>query len=195
MMPGIDGWTVLSKLQDSPKLADIPVIVLSAVGDVEMAMSLGAASVLLKPVDAGRLTFEIATQLSPLPKCYTLLVDDDADSRTLITRMLEREGWQLRTAINGNAAIRILKKSVPAMIVLDLKMPGMNGLEFLEVIGKNPAWAKVPVVVVTSMDITQEMRDVLTPRTLGILRKGQFAREQLTDLIRPAVQACALAET
>ena len=195
MMPGIDGWTVLSKLQDNPKLADVPVIVLSAVGDVEMAMSLGAASVLLKPVDASRLTAEIATQLSPLPKCYVLLVEDDADSRTLITRMLEREGWQFRAAINGNAALRILKKSIPAMIVLDLKMPGMNGLELLEVLGKNPAWARIPVVIVTSMDITQEMRDVLTARTLGILRKGQFTREQLADHIRPAVQACALAET
>ncbi len=195
MMPGIDGWTVLSKLQDNPKLADVPVIVLSAVGDVEMAMSLGAASVLLKPVDASRLTAEIATQLSPLPKCYVLLVEDDADSRTLITRMLEREGWQFRAAINGNAALRILKKSTPAMIVLDLKMPGMNGLELLEVLGKNPAWAKIPVVIVTSMDITQEMRDVLTARTLGILRKGQFTREQLAEHIRPAVQACALAET
>jgi CheY-like chemotaxis protein len=195
MMPGIDGWTVLSKLQDNPKLAEIPVIVLSAVGDVEMAMSLGAASVLLKPVDASRLTAEIATHLSPLPKCYVLLVDDDADSRTLLTRMLEREGWQIRTAINGNAGIRTLRKGLPAMMVLDLKMPGMNGLELLEFMGKNPGWSKIPVVVVTSMDITQDMRDLLTPRTLGILRKGQFAREQLADLVRPAIQACALAET
>ena len=195
MMPGIDGWTVLSKLQDNPKLAEVPVIVLSAVGDVEMAMSLGAASVLLKPVDASRLTAEIATHLSPLPKCYVLLVDDDADSRTLITRMLEREGWQIRAAINGNAALRVVRKSPPAMIVLDLKMPGMNGIELLEVLGKTPAWASLPVVVVTSMDITQEMRDKLAPRVLGILRKGQFTREQLADLVRPAVQACALAET
>ena len=80
------------------------------------------------------------------------------------------------------------------MIVLDLKMPGMSGLEFLEELAKNPAWAKIPVVVVTSMDINQEMRDVLTPRTLGILRKGQFSREQLAAIIRPAVEACALAE-
>jgi CheY-like chemotaxis protein len=186
---------VLSKLQDNPKLADVPVIVLSAVGDVEMAMSLGAASVLLKPVDASRLTAEIATHLSPLPKCYVLLAEDDADSRTLITRMLEREGWQFRAAMNGHAALRIMRKSPPAMIVLDLKMPGMDGLELLAVLGKNPAWAKIPVVIVSSMDITQEMREVLNNRIVGILRKGQFTREQLADYIRPAVQACALAVT
>ena len=189
MMPGLDGWTVLSKLQDNPKVADVPVIVL---GDVEMAMSLGAASVLFKPVDASRLTAEIAAHLGPMPKGYVLLVEDDADSRTLITRLLEREGWQFRAANNGNAAIRALRKSLPAMIVLDLKMPGMNGLELLEVLGRNPVWAKIPVIVITSMDVTQEF---LASRTAGILRKGQFTREILADLIRPAVQACVLAET
>lgn len=194
MMPGIDGWTVLSKLQDNPKLADVPVIVLSALGEVEMAMSLGAASVLLKPVDASRLTAEIATHLSPLPRCYILHVDDDADSRNLITRHLDREGWPSRAATNGKAALRTLRKSLPALIILDLKMPGMSGLELLEELGKSPPWAKIPVVVVTSMDITQEMHDVLAPRTLGILRKGQFTREQLAAVIRPAIQACALAE-
>ncbi len=195
MMAGNDGWSVLTKLQDNPKLADVPVIVLSAAGDVEMAMSLGAASVLVKPVDAGRLTAEIAIHLSPLPKCYVLHIDDDGDSRNLITRHLEREGWPSRAAISGKAALRLIKKCLPAMIVLDLKMPGMSGLEFLEELTKNSAWTKIPVVVVTSMDITQEMRDILTPRTLGILRKGQFTREQLTAIIRPAVEACALAVT
>ena len=195
MMAGNGGWTVLTKLQDNPKLTDVPVIVLSAAGDMEMAMSLGAASVLLKPVDAGRLTAEIATHLSPLPKCYVLHIDDDGDSRNLITRHLEREGWPARAAISGQAALRTIRKCLPAMIVLDLKMPGMSGLEFLEELAKNPTWTKIPVVVVTSMDLTQEMRDILTPRTLGILRKGQFTREQLAAIIRPAVEACALAVT
>src|SRR5258708_40292360 len=108
--------------------------------------------------------------------------------------MREREGCRFRATINADASFRVLKKSRPGMIVLELKMPGMSGLELLDVMGKNPAWARIPVVIVTSMDITQEMRDVLAARTLGILRKGQFTREQLADHIRPALQACALAE-
>ncbi len=193
-MPGTDGWTVLSKLQDNPKLADVPVVVLGASGDTEMAMSLGAAAVLLKPVDASQLTSEIATQLSPLPKCYVLHVEDDADSRNLLTRHFEREGWQARSVISGKSAIRTIRKRRPAIIVLDLKMPGMSGLEFLDVLGQTPDWAKIPVVILTSMDITQDMHDLLARRTLGTLRKGQFTREQLGNLIRPALQSCALAE-
>ncbi len=195
LMPGIDGWTVLTKLQNKAQTADIPVIVVSAVADSEMAMSLGAAGVLSKPVDAARLTAEIAAQLTPLSKCFVLLVEDDPDSRTLVTRMLEREGWHFHAAYNGYAGLRVLKKGVPAMIILDLKMPGMNGLEFLSHLEKNPLWARIPVVVVSSMDITPEMRDFLTPRVVGILQKGRFSREELADQIRPVMQSCALAET
>ncbi len=195
LMPGIDGWTVLTKLQNKAQTADIPVIVVSAVADSEMAMSLGASGVLAKPVDAARLTAEIAAQLTPLSKCFVLLVEDDADSRTLVTRMLEREGWHFHAAYNGHAALRVLKKGVPSMIILDLMMPGMNGLEFLGQLEKNPAWSKIPVVVVSSMDITPEMRDFLTPRVVGILQKGRFTREELADHIRPVMQACALADS
>ncbi len=195
MMPGMDGWTVLTKLQHKPAIADIPVIILSGASGLEMAMSLGAAAVLFKPIDGTLLTAEIATQLAPLPPSYVLLVEDDADSRTLITRLLHSEGWNSRSAINGNAALRILKQTSPAMIVLDLKMAGMNGFELLEVIGKNPIWSKIPVIIVTSMDLTSDMRDYLTPRSVGILYKGRFSREDLLKVIRPVVQQASLSTT
>ena len=81
------------------------------------------------------------------------------------------------------------------MIILDLMMPAMNGFEFLEAIGKNPDWATIPVVVVSSMDITQDMRDYLTPRVVALLQKGKFTRDELAALIRPTIQSCALAES
>jgi CheY-like chemotaxis protein len=74
-------------------------------------------------------------------------------------------------------------------------MVGMNGFEFLEHLGKNPAWAAIPVIIISSMDITQEMGDYLTPRTAAILQKGRFTREELAALIRPAIETCALAES
>ena len=194
MMPQMDGWTVLEKLQSAPELAAIPVIVLSALSDTDTALSLGAVSVLRKPADAARLTAEIAVQLNPLARCYVLQVDDDADAREIVARMLEREGWQYYAAVNGHAALRLLKKDLPVAILLDLKMAGMNGFELLDLLEKNPAWAAIPVVIITALDITQEMGDYLVPRTLAILKKGNFTNDELRHLLRPAIQACALAQ-
>ena len=194
-LPGMDGLTILTKLQGNPALANLPVILLSAKGEADMALSLGATTVLPKPIDAARLTTEIAMLLNPEPHCQVLLVEDDADSRTLVTRLLEREGWEYHAASNGRAALRVLRKTRPRVMILDLKMAGMNGFEVLEAMQKNPDWSGIPVIIVTSMDITQEMKANLTSRVLAILQKGRFNREDLADLIRPLLQPSALAET
>jgi signal transduction histidine kinase/DNA-binding response OmpR family regulator len=193
-LTGVDGWTILTKLQDSPKLTDIPVVILGATSDTDMALSLGATVVISKPIDTVQLTAELAMLLTPPEKNHVLLVEDDADSRTLVTRILERENWPFRTAANGRAALRALKKNLPSIILLDLKMAGMNGFELLERVQKNPLWAKIPVIIISSMDVAQETRNNLTPRVLAILRKGQFTRDELVELVRPAIQSSVLAK-
>ncbi len=193
-LTGVDGWTVLTKLQDHPKLTQIPVVVLTAATDADMAFSLGANIVISKPIDAARLTAELAMLLAPLANNHILLVEDDTLSRTLILRMFEGENWLLRTAASGKAALRVLDQSTPAVILLDLKMAGMNGFELLERLQKNPEWAKIPVIIISSMDITQETRTNLAPRVLAMLRKGQFSREELLDLVRPTIQATVAAK-
>ena len=72
-------------------------------------------------------------------------------------------------------------------------MAGMNGFELLELIGKNPLWSKIPIVIITSMDLTADMREYLVPRTVRILYKGRFSRDDLVALIRPAIAATATA--
>jgi signal transduction histidine kinase/DNA-binding response OmpR family regulator len=194
-LSGVDGWTVLTKLQDNPKLSDVPVIILGTASDTDMALSLGATTIVSKPIDAARLTAEIAMLITPLGTNHVLVVEDDEDSRTLISRTLERENWPYRAVASGKAAFRTLQQSAPAVILLDLKMAGMNGFELLDRIQKNPAWSKIPVIVISSMDIAQETGTNLTPRALAILRKGQFSRDELADLIRPVIQSGQLAKT
>jgi CheY-like chemotaxis protein len=63
----------------------------------------------------------------------------------------------------------------------------------LEHLQKNPLWAKIPVIIISSMDITQDMRANLAPRVQAILKKGQVNREELAELIRPAIQSSLLA--
>ncbi len=118
-----------------------------------------------------------------------LLVEDDPPTRDMMARVLEREGWKVRTAANGQHAIGILEQNIPAAVVLDLKMPIMNGFQFIQRAQEHPLWKTVPVFVFTSMDITQDIRTALDGRAAGIFQKGNYSREELIQRVQEAVQA------
>jgi signal transduction histidine kinase len=118
-----------------------------------------------------------------------LLVEDDPPTRDMMARILEREGWRVRTAANGQLAMQIVEQVLPAAIVLDLKMPIMNGFQFLEHLQANPAWRGLSVFVFTSMDITQDIREKLAGRTAGIFQKGNYSREELIQRVQATVQS------
>jgi CheY-like chemotaxis protein len=179
MMPGMDGWAVLSALKNDPLLADIPVVMLTIVDNQNMGYSLGAAEYLTKPVDRDRL-------VSVLKKCgadgqnhTALVVDDDPEARDIMRRLLENHGWSVEAAADGRLAIEKLKKRVPAVILLDLMMPEMDGFQFVEELRKHAEWRDVPVVVITSKDLTPEERVRLNDQVEVVLQKGAYQSEDL----------------
>ncbi len=129
MMPGMDGWTVLSRLMADPELGDIPVIMLTIVDDKRRGYTLGALDYLTKPIDRARLVAVLTKYRRDLP---VLVVDDDAGIRQLLRRILEEEGYMVVEAENGRVALERLGERVPGAILLDLMMPEMDGFEFLE---------------------------------------------------------------
>ena len=80
---------------------------------------------------------------------------------------------------------------MPALILLDLMMPEMDGFEFLPSCGKNEAWESIPVVVLTSKDLTPEERARLTGNVEQILQKGAYSRDALLREVRKIVAQCA----
>jgi len=117
-----------------------------------------------------------------------LLVEDDPPTRDMMSRTLEREGWKVRSAANGQLAIQVLEQVLPAAVVLDLKMPIMNGFQFMDVVQSRAEWSHLPIFVFTSMDITQELRERLGTRAAGIFQKGNFSREELIQRVNQTVQ-------
>ena len=190
MMPGMDGWAILTALKADPLLADIPVIMLTIVDDKNLGYALGAADYLTKPVDWDRLAAILQKYRCAHPPCTVLVVEDDADTRDMLQRLLTRENWAVTEATNGRVALERMAESQPELILLDLMMPEMDGFAFLEALRQQDAWRSIPVVVVTAIDLTPEDRQRLNGYVEQILQKGAYSREELLHEIYHLVAAC-----
>jgi CheY-like chemotaxis protein len=83
---------------------------------------------------------------------HVLLVDDDRDVREMLAALLELEGYRVTVAVNGQEALALLQSGPPpSVILLDLLMPVMDGFEFRRRQQAHPAWAALPVVVMTAV--------------------------------------------
>jgi CheY-like chemotaxis protein len=179
MMPGMDGWAVLAALKADPDLADIPVIMLTIVDNQNMGYSLGAAEYLAKPIDRDRLASVLRKYAGEGQTRSALVVDDEQEARDLLRRLLESDGWYVATADNGRLAIEKLKEAKPAVILLDLMMPEMDGFQFVDELRKQPDWRDIPVVVITAKDLTPEERLRLNGHVGIVLQKGAYQTEEL----------------
>ena len=194
MMPGVDGWTVLAELKADPDLADIPIIVVTILDEKDMGYSLGASDYLTKPIDRERLLTIVRKYCCDSPQGRVLVVEDDDNSRTMTGRMLAKEGWTILEAENGRVALDMLATQAPPQIILlDLIMPVMDGLQFIDELRKNAQWRTIPIVVLTGKNLTQEERVRLNMNVQKILEKSTVSRaallREITDSIGCACKA------
>jgi signal transduction histidine kinase/DNA-binding response OmpR family regulator/HAMP domain-containing protein len=189
IMPDLDGWSVLSTLKQDAELCDIPVVLVTVLGDREMGLALGAAEHLTKPVDATELKRVLARVVGTDGATDVLVVDDDAGTREMLRRVLTREGWTVREAENGAVGLGEVMRSRPAVVLLDLMMPQMDGFEMLTVLRQNEATRDLPVVIVTSKDLTRAERERLAGEALTVFQKGAYERGKLVETLRKMVEA------
>ena len=191
MMPDIDGWAVLEALKSDPALRNIPVVMLTMVDDSERGYTLGAADYVTKPVNRRRLARILQKYTCGSPPCPIMVVDDDPMTRTSMRTMLEERGWRVTDAENGEVAISLLEKEVPRLIFLDLLMPVMDGFAFADTLRRHPQWRSIPIVVVTSHDLTGEERRRLNGYVETIIQKDGSTREELMKQVRDSLEQYA----
>ena len=181
LMPGLDGWAVLRALKADPDLAHIPVVMLIGAVDPSLADGLGAAASLSKPFDRAALL--AALRQSPESSKVAngrrvLIVEDDAVARELLRRTLERQGYSVAEAEDGEAALACLETVVPSLIILDLLMPRLDGFGFLDALRARAEWKSVPVIVVSAKCTTDGERTRLQSAS-AILQKGTDSAAEL----------------
>ncbi len=178
MMPGMDGWSVLTALKSDPSLSHIPVIMVTMLQDRQFGFALGAAEFLTKPVNHDKLR-EVLAKHCGQPSAYALVVEDDPGNRQLLCRMLEKENVRHVEAANGSEALERVAEEPPGIILLDLMMPVMDGFEFLSLLRMQPGNEHIPVVVITAKDLNPEDLERLTGSVSQVIQKGAVDRDKL----------------
>jgi signal transduction histidine kinase/CheY-like chemotaxis protein len=191
LMPGVDGWRLLTQLKAVPALSGTPVIMLSVLDEHRTGYALGAAEYLSKPVDRERLL----KVLEPYRRGrHVLVVDDDEDVRAVLRRTLRAEGYSVVEAANGREALEAIADARPDAIVLDLMMPEVDGFEVVEALSVRLEWRDIPVIVLTGLTVDERERRRLTGAVLTVLRKESGSGEGWLTEVRAQVRACLAGE-
>jgi CheY-like chemotaxis protein len=186
IMPSLDGWAVLNALKADPATVNIPVVMMTMVDEKQMGFALGAADYFTKPIDWQRLgaVLQKFKQKQSAPNRTVLVVEDDERTRDMLRRALSKEGWQVQEAANGRLGLEQLAAGVPGLVLLDLMMPELDGFGFMQALRRHPGCGRVPVIVITAKDVTEDDRRRLGGDVARILGKDSASRDQLLAEVR-----------
>jgi signal transduction histidine kinase/DNA-binding response OmpR family regulator len=185
LMPNVDGWTVLSTLKSTPNTANIPVIMLTIVDEWKRGFALGAMDYLTKPIDTDRLVQLVALHrrervtTDSADKGYVLIVEDDSALRELLRRFLNQAGWEVIEVADGRAALTQIAQYRPSLILLDLMLPELDGIQLIDELQATPSGRDIPIIVLTAKDLTAAERQRLNGSVAQILQKGTYRSEDL----------------
>ncbi len=112
-----------------------------------------------------------------------MVVDDMESSRKVVSKLLSSEGHSPICAKNGLDALAVLQHVKPDVILLDIMMPVMDGLTFLEIIRQSPQWEALPVILMTAMTDSQSMAKAKRLGAKEYLVKASFTGTQMLDQV------------
>ncbi|MCS7286822.1 MAG: GAF domain-containing protein [Anaerolineae bacterium] len=164
----MDGFELLERLKKDEATASIPVVIVSVVAEPEKGFALGAADYITKPFEEERLVMSVRSILEALDGGRLnkiLVVDDEPDVVNWLVDALARYNFKVRGAYSGEEALRIVKEDTPHLILLDLKMPGLDGYEVLKKLRADESTRHIPVIVITASPVDREKTRV---KVLGL---------------------------
>jgi two-component system, sensor histidine kinase and response regulator len=183
-LPDLDGIAVCSQIKKDPRLAKLPIILMTGFGGEELksrAAQIGIEGFLLKPFGASELIQVIKKVLAPddggkkcslkevqepktiedFSRYRLLLVEDNYINQRVIQAMLKHTKLLLETAANGLEALEALKNSQYDLILMDIQMPGMDGLEATRRIRRERAYKDLPIIALTAQAMKTDREEGL----------------------------------
>jgi signal transduction histidine kinase/CheY-like chemotaxis protein len=187
LLPKVDGWDLLVRLKGDATTREIPVVIASIKEERGKGFALGAADYLVKPVSREELVNalqRVGLKRRVREAVTILAIDDDPMALELVDVILSGEGFQVLKASGGEEGLAAARREVPALIILDLLMPEVDGFAVVERLRADLATATIPIVILTSKNLTPDEKARLNGEIASLARKGEFTREAFVELVR-----------
>ena len=186
-LPKVDGWDLLIRLKGEPATCDIPVVIVSIVEEHGKGFALGAADYLVKPVSRE----EMLGTPAPRPDEATAAGESHhphhrrrPTGRGIGRDDMTAEGFRALKAYGGVEGLAVARQELPALLILDLLMPDLDGFAVLEQLRADPATAAIPIIILTSQSLTQHEKARLHGAMAYLAQKGEFSRLAFVELVR-----------
>jgi CheY-like chemotaxis protein/two-component sensor histidine kinase len=172
MMPDLDGFDVTAVLKNDPTTKNIPILIITIVEDMEKAFRLGANDYITKPISLDTLLQKVNRLLERNRK-RILVVDDDENILRSLEFELRKRGFVTTSAVNGKEALNAVDGSRPDLILLDIRMPEMNGYEVMKVLKSKTDTLEIPIIIMTGIDTDSERVKALSIGAADYLNKSE----------------------
>jgi two-component system alkaline phosphatase synthesis response regulator PhoP len=175
LMPRVDGFAVIKELRSSPKYAALSIIVLTTVIEdasrrryaLETGLEMDVQDYVEKPVAPSDLVRRVKDLLE---RPYVLVVDDDPDVVEGIMTVLKTRPYRLASASDGRKCMEMIERNIPDLLILDLLMPRMDGFAVIRKLRRNPSYANLKIMVLTTVveDASRRRYELETGLTMDV---------------------------
>jgi CheY-like chemotaxis protein len=182
-LPDRSGLSVLQQLKENPATRHIPVHVVSSMDNGGEALHLGAIGYALKPASREQLeqVFHKLKDKSTQQLKRVLLVEDDERQRDSVVHLISDTDVEIAAVGSGEEALQLLRTQIFDCMIIDLKLPDMQGNELLQRISHEELASFPPVIVYTGRNLTRDEEAELSKYSRSIIIKGARSPERLLD--------------
>jgi len=190
MLPKKDGWNILKDFKEHPATRDIPVILISVMGDKNLGYGLGAFEYFVKPISSDKLLTAF-TKLENLAKKNIekiVIVDDDEMEFERFRREFKNDKVRIEYVKDSTLAYTKILEIQPDLIILDLLMPNIDGLNLSHKLKSNKETRHIPIIISTAKDLTDEEKTSLNNTVEDITVKSKGHPLDVLKIVRDRIK-------
>jgi signal transduction histidine kinase/CheY-like chemotaxis protein len=187
ILGGEPSWDFLAELKQGELTQHVPVLVVTRVDDAQRAMALGADGYARKPIERQWLLGQLRALGAGGDVRRALIIDDDEAARYLVKGLFRDTAFVVSEAGDGPSGLELARSQRPNVILCDLHLPGMSGMEIIEALEADPATSHIPIIVNTVRVLTGDERAELQRRGLTLMSKESLARHNAAAELRRAL--------